>query len=93
MEMRVPSEQQRVLEPSRWGRKSALGAPRKKAVRKGFGHKEWIENNRDFTLPRDHPRLQALLERLCADPSKTSMQRSLRGPAEVADLLEGQRLD
>ena len=41
MEMRVPSEQQRVLELSRWGRKSELGAPRKKAVRKGFGHKEW----------------------------------------------------
>jgi len=64
-----------------------------KTVRNGYGHKEWIENNPDLTLLRDHPRFQALLEGLCADPSITSMQRSLRGPAEVTDLLKGRRLD
>jgi hypothetical protein len=64
-----------------------------KAVRNGFGHKEWSENSPGLALLRDHPRFQALLERLCADPSKASMRRRLRGPAEVADLLKGLRLD
>ena len=44
-----------------------------KAVRNGFGHKEWIENDPDFTLLRDHPRFKALLQALSADSSETSI--------------------
>ena len=44
-----------------------------KAVRNGFGHKEWIENDPDFTILRDHPRYQALLKRPAADQTKTSL--------------------
>jgi tetratricopeptide (TPR) repeat protein len=43
-----------------------------KAVRNGFGHKEWIENDPDFTSLRDHPRFQVLLKSFSADLSKTS---------------------
>jgi non-specific serine/threonine protein kinase len=35
-----------------------------KAVKFGFGHKEWIENDSDLDGLRNHPRFQALLERL-----------------------------
>jgi hypothetical protein len=35
-----------------------------KAVRNGFGHKTWIENDPDFKDLRDHPRYQALLTRM-----------------------------
>ena len=31
-----------------------------KAVRNGYGHKEWLENDPDFTSLRDHPHFQAL---------------------------------
>jgi adenylate cyclase len=44
-----------------------------KAVRNGFGHKEWIENDPDFTILRDHPGYQALLKRPAADQTKTSL--------------------
>jgi serine/threonine protein kinase/Flp pilus assembly protein TadD len=44
-----------------------------KAVHNGFGHKEWIENDPDFTSLRDHPRFKALLQTLSADPTKTSI--------------------
>jgi non-specific serine/threonine protein kinase len=35
-----------------------------KAVRNGFGHKEWIENDPDFISLRDHPRYRALIQSL-----------------------------
>ncbi len=31
------------------------------ALRKGFGHKEWLENDPDFASLREHPRFQKLL--------------------------------
>ena len=37
-----------------------------KAVRNGYGHKEWLENDPDFVSLRDHPRFQALMQRLSA---------------------------
>jgi adenylate cyclase len=35
-----------------------------KAVRNGFGHKAWIENDPDFKELRTHPRYQALLAQM-----------------------------
>jgi adenylate cyclase len=35
-----------------------------KAVRNGFGHKDWIEHDPDFLALRDHPRFQALVQSL-----------------------------
>ena len=35
-----------------------------KAIKYGFGHKEWIENDSDLNSLRSHPRFQALLEKL-----------------------------
>jgi TolB-like protein/Flp pilus assembly protein TadD len=32
------------------------------AVRHGFGHKEWLENDSDFATLRDHPRFRNLLQ-------------------------------
>jgi TolB-like protein/Flp pilus assembly protein TadD len=37
-----------------------------KAVRNGFGHKEWIEHDPDFISLRDHPRFQALMQSFTA---------------------------
>ncbi len=34
------------------------------AVRRGFSHKEWLENDPDFASLRDHPRFQSLLQSL-----------------------------
>jgi adenylate cyclase len=34
------------------------------AVKFGFGHKEWIQNDSDLDVLRSHPCFQALLERL-----------------------------
>jgi TolB-like protein/Flp pilus assembly protein TadD len=42
-----------------------------KAIRNGFGHKAWIENDPDFTSLRDLPRFQALLQHLSDGPSKS----------------------
>jgi non-specific serine/threonine protein kinase len=42
-----------------------------KAIRNGFGHKAWIENDPDFTSLRDLPRFQALLQHLSDVPSKS----------------------
>jgi adenylate cyclase len=33
-----------------------------KAIRNGYGHKEWIEHDPDFVSLRGHPRFQALLQ-------------------------------
>ncbi len=35
-----------------------------RAVKNGFGHREWIEQDPDLNPIRDHPRFQALLGRL-----------------------------
>jgi tetratricopeptide (TPR) repeat protein len=35
-----------------------------KAVRHGFGHKDWLQNDPDFVALREHPRFQALLQSL-----------------------------
>ncbi len=35
-----------------------------KAIKYGFGHKEWVENDSDLNSLRSHPRFQALLETL-----------------------------
>ena len=45
-----------------------------KAFRRGFGHKEWIQNDPDLSLVRDHPRFRALMQRLSADRSTSTMQ-------------------
>jgi adenylate cyclase len=44
-----------------------------KAVRNGYGHKEWLENDPDFTSLRDHPRFQALIQRLSAASAKSTL--------------------
>jgi tetratricopeptide (TPR) repeat protein len=40
-----------------------------KAFRRGFGHKEWIQNDPDLSIVRNHPRFRALMQRLSADRS------------------------
>jgi len=40
-----------------------------KSVRQGFGHKEWIQNDPDLSVLRDHPRFQALMQDLSAGHS------------------------
>jgi tetratricopeptide (TPR) repeat protein len=42
-----------------------------KAVRNGFGHKAWVENDPDFASLRNLPRFQALLQRLSSAPSQS----------------------
>ncbi|MGZ7057070.1 MAG: TPR end-of-group domain-containing protein [Candidatus Angelobacter sp.] len=37
-----------------------------KAVHKGFGHKEWMENDPDFSSLRNHPRFKVLMRSLRA---------------------------
>lgn len=37
-----------------------------KAIRNGYGHKEWIDNDPDFASLRDHPRFQALMQSFSA---------------------------
>jgi len=44
-----------------------------KAVRNGFGHKEWIESDPDFLSVRNHPRFQALLQGLSRTSSKSAL--------------------
>src|SRR5262249_35781183 len=44
-----------------------------KAVRNGFGHKEWIENDPDFAALRTHPRFQALIQRMSADRATSAL--------------------
>ena len=41
-----------------------------KAVRNGYGHKEWLENDPDFAAVRNHPRFQALMQSLSAADTK-----------------------
>jgi adenylate cyclase len=41
-----------------------------KAVRNGYGHKEWLENDPDFAAVRDHPRFQALMQSFPAADTK-----------------------
>jgi serine/threonine protein kinase/Flp pilus assembly protein TadD len=40
------------------------------AVRHGYNHKEWIENDSDLASIRDNPRFRALLQRFSTQPSK-----------------------
>jgi adenylate cyclase len=42
-----------------------------KAIRNGFGHKEWIENDPDFASLRDHPRFQALMQGFSASGTES----------------------
>jgi hypothetical protein len=44
-----------------------------KAVRNGYGHKEWLENDPDFTSLRDHPRFQTLIQHLSAASTKSTL--------------------
>ncbi len=37
-----------------------------KAIRNGYGHKEWLENDPDFVPLHDHPRFKALMQSLSA---------------------------
>jgi hypothetical protein len=41
-----------------------------KAVRNGYGHKEWLENDPDFVSLRNHPRFQALMQTFSAADTK-----------------------
>ena len=49
---------------SELGEKEKAIACLDKAVRQGFGHKEWIQNDPDLNPLRDHPRFRALMQRL-----------------------------
>ena len=44
-----------------------------RAVRSGFGHKEWIENDPDFVSIRDLPRFQALIQGFSAASTKSGL--------------------
>jgi adenylate cyclase len=44
-----------------------------KAVRNGYGHKEWLENDPDFASLHDHPRFQALIQRLSVASTKSTL--------------------
>ena len=44
-----------------------------KAFGKGFGHKEWIDNDPDFASLRSNPRFQALIQRFSADRAKSAL--------------------
>jgi tetratricopeptide (TPR) repeat protein len=44
-----------------------------KAVRNGFGHKEWIENDPDLASLRDHSRFQALIQGFSAASTKSRL--------------------
>jgi hypothetical protein len=44
-----------------------------KAVSSGYGHKEWLENDQDFTSLRDHPRFQTLMQRLSAASTESTL--------------------
>ena len=43
------------------------------AVHNGYGHKEWLENDPDFASLRDHPRFQALIQRLSVANVKSTL--------------------
>ncbi len=43
-----------------------------KAIRNGFGYKEWLENDPDFIPIRDHPRFQAVLRSLSPKRTESS---------------------
>jgi tetratricopeptide (TPR) repeat protein len=44
-----------------------------KAVRNGYGHKEWLENDPDFASLRDHPRFLALMQRFSVGSTKFTL--------------------
>jgi tetratricopeptide (TPR) repeat protein len=44
-----------------------------KAVGNGYGHREWLENDPDFASLRDHPRFQALMQRLSVASAKSTL--------------------
>ncbi len=44
-----------------------------KAVRNGFGHKEWIENDPDLVSLRDHPRFLALMQGFSSASTKSGL--------------------
>ena len=43
-----------------------------KAIRNGYGHKEWLEHDPDFASLRDHPRFHALMQRLSVASTKST---------------------
>jgi adenylate cyclase len=55
-----------------------------KAIRQGFGHREWIKNDPDLSYVRDHPRFRALMEGLSADRSESALSRNLLRSARCA---------
>jgi hypothetical protein len=44
-----------------------------KAIRNGFGHREWIENDPDLVSLRTLPRFSALLQGLAAERAKSAL--------------------
>ena len=44
-----------------------------KAVRNGYGHKEWLENDPDFASLRDNPRFLALMQRFSVASTKFTL--------------------
>jgi len=44
-----------------------------KAVRNGYGHKEWLENDPDFASLRDQPRFQALIQLFSVASAKSTL--------------------
>jgi TolB-like protein/Flp pilus assembly protein TadD len=58
---------------SLWGEREQAIDLLEKAVRNGYGHKEWIENDPDFVPLRDHPRFQALIQHLSTDGTKLTL--------------------
>jgi TolB-like protein/Flp pilus assembly protein TadD len=54
-----------------------------KAVCNGYGHKEWLENDPDFASLRDHPRFQALMQRLTGSNSNLRSSAILPHPRSI----------
>jgi hypothetical protein len=56
-----------------WEKKTRTLDLIEKAVRNGYGHKEWLENDPDFASLHHHPRFQTLIQRLSAASTKSML--------------------